>query len=125
MSIKLLPTSVNPADPSQGANGSTRLVPLTPRAITTLGGQTNLVPSAVLPSADTFTWSSSTSQGSANCIYGTPVEDSQSEETGGSVWEYVSGWAWSRPIERTAVSQYLSYAASLIGGNGRLIDVYA
>ena len=106
MSIKLLPASVNPVDPSQAPDVSTSLVPLTQRAITTRAGQIRLV-----PSADAFAWSSSTRRGGANRIYGTPVEDSQSDETGRSGWEYVSGWAWSRPVESTAVAHYLSYAA--------------
>jgi hypothetical protein len=120
MSIKLLPASVNPVDPSQVPDVSTSLVPLTQRAITTRAGQISLV-----PSADAFAWSSSTRQGGANRIDGTPVEDSQSDEARNSGGEYVSGWAWSSPVERTAVAHYLFYAASPSGGNGRLIDLYA
>ena len=120
MSIKLLLASVNPVDPPQAPDVSTSLVPLTQRAISTRAGQISLV-----PSADAFSWSSSTRQGGANLIYGTPVEDSQSDETGRSGWEYLSGWAWSHSVERTAVAHYLFYAASPAGWSGRLIDVYA
>jgi hypothetical protein len=120
MSIKLLPASVNPVDPPQASDVSTSLVPLTQRAITTRAGQISLV-----PSADAFAWSSSTRRGEANHIDATFVEDSQSDETGRSVSEYVSGWAWSRPVESTAVAHYLSYAAHFAGWRGRLIDLYA
>jgi hypothetical protein len=120
MSIKLLPASVNPVDPSQAPDVSTSLAPLTQRAITTRAGQISLV-----PSADAFAWSSSTRRGEANRIYGTLVEDSQSDETGRSGGEYVSGWAWSRTVESTAVAHYLSYAADPAGWRGRLIDLYA
>jgi hypothetical protein len=128
MSIKLLQASVNPVDPSQApdvytdmlTNVSTSLVPLTQRAITTRAGQITLV-----PHADAFAWSSSTRRGNANCIDGTPVEDSQSDVAELSSWEYVSGWAWSRPIENTAIAHYLSYAASFANWSGRLINLYA
>jgi hypothetical protein len=120
MSIKLLPGSVNPVDPSQASDASTSLVPLTQRAITMRAGQISLV-----PSADAFAWSSSTRRGEANRIYGTPVEDSQSDETAGSDWKYVAGWAWSRLLESTAVAHYLFYAADPAGWSGRLIDLYA
>jgi hypothetical protein len=118
--MKLLPASVNPVDPLQAPDVSTSLVPLTQRAITTRAGQISLV-----PSADAFAWSSSTRRGGANFIYGTPVEDSQSDETGPSDAEYVSGWAWNRPVESTAVAHYLSYAAGPAAWSGRLIDLYA
>jgi hypothetical protein len=117
MSIKLLPASVNPVDPP---DVSTSLVPLTHRAITTRAGQITLV-----PSADAFAWSSSTRRGGTNLIYGTPVEDSQSDETGRSGWEYVSRWARSHSVGRTAIAHYLFYAASPAGWSGQLIDVYA
>src|SRR5258708_27311714 len=117
MSINLLAASANPVDPSQLPQMSTALVPLSQRAITTRAGQTSVV-----LSADAFAWSSSMRRGEANLIDGTLVEDSQSDGTGGSGWEYVSGWAWSRPIERTAVAHYLAYAASLASRSGRLID---
>ncbi len=120
MSIKLLPASVNPVDPSQAPDVSTSLVPLTQGAITARAGQIRLV-----PSADAFAWSSSTRRGGTNRIDGTPVEDSQSDETGRSDWEYVSGWAWSLPVESTAVAHYLSYAAGAASWNGRLINLYA
>jgi hypothetical protein len=119
MSIKLLPASANPVDPSHAPDVSTSLVPLTQRAITTRAGQISLV-----PSSDAFAWSSSTRRGEANRIDGTPVEDSQSDETGRSGWESFSGWAWIRPIE-TAIAHYLSHAASSAGWSGGLIDVYA
>jgi hypothetical protein len=117
MSIKLLPASVDPVGPP---DVSTSLVPLTQRAISTRAGQISLV-----PSADAFAWSSSTRRGGANRIYGTPVEDSPSDETGRSGGEYVSGWGWSRPVELTAAAHYLSYATGLANWSGRLIDLYA
>jgi hypothetical protein len=120
MSIKLLPASVNPVDPSQVPDVSNSLVPLAQRAITTPADQISLV-----PSDDAFAWSSWTHQSGVNCINGTPVDDSQSDEAGLSGWEYVSGWAWSRPVELTAIAHYLSYAAGPANGRGRLIDLYA
>jgi len=119
MSIKLLPASANPFDPSPARDVSTSLVPLTQRAIATRAGQISLV-----SSADTFAWSSSTRLDQANWIDGTPVEDSGSDETV-SACEYVSGFAWSRPVESTAIANYLFYAAAPAGWSGRLIDVYA
>lgn len=120
MSIKLLPASVDPVDPSQARDVSTSLVPLTQRAITTHGSQTGPV-----TSADTFTWSSSTRRSAPNVIDATPVEDSDIDETQLPGAEYVSGWAWSRPIEATAVAHYLFYAVGPAAWNGRLISVYA
>jgi hypothetical protein len=120
MSIKLLPASVNPLDAPHAPDVSTGLVPLTQRAITTGAGQISLV-----PSADAFAWSSSTRRGEAPFIHGTPVEDSQSDETGRSGWEYVSGWAWSRLVEGTVIAHYLSYAASPASWGGQLINLYA
>jgi hypothetical protein len=120
MSIKLLPASVNPVDPSQAHDVSTSLVPPTQRAITTRAGQISLV-----PSADAFAWSSSTRRGGPTRISGTPVEDSQSDETGRSGWEYVSGWASNNSVERTAIAHYLSYAAGPASWSARLIDLYA
>ena len=117
MSTRLLLASVNPVDPP---DVSTSLVPLTQRAISTRAGQTSLV-----PSADAFAWSSSMRQGAANRIDGTPVDDSPSDETGRSGWQYLSGWAWSHSVERTAIAHYLFYAASPASWSGRLIDVYA
>jgi hypothetical protein len=116
--MKLLPASVTPVDLSQAPDVSTSLVPLTQRAITTRPGQISIA-----PSADTFAWSPSTRR-EPNLIYGTSVEDSQSDETGRSRGEYVSGWAWTRPVERTAVAHYLFYAAGPVSRR-RLIDVYA
>jgi hypothetical protein len=120
MSIKLLPAFVNSGDAAQAADGATGLVPLTRRAIAMRTGQISHG-----PSVDDFAWSSLTGRRGANVISGTPVEDSQSGETGRSGGEYVSGWAWSRPVERTAVAQYLAYAVGLGGWRGRLVDVYA
>jgi hypothetical protein len=120
MSIKLLPASVNPADPSQMSNVSNSLVPLAQRAISIGTGQISLV-----PSADAFAWSSSTRQGVATSIDGTPVENSDNDAMGGSDCEYVSGWAWSSPAQRTAAAQYLSYATRPAVWNGWLIDLYA
>jgi len=118
--MKLLPASVNPVDPSQALDVSNSLVPLAARAITTPACQGSLV-----PSVDAFTWSPGTRQGGANWISGTFVEDSESDETGRSSGEYVSGWAGSSPVERTVVAHYLSYAAAPANGRGRLIDLYA
>jgi hypothetical protein len=120
MSIKLLPASVNPVDPSAAFDVSTSLVPLSQRAIATRAGQISLA-----PSADNFTWSSSMRPAASNLISGTVVEDSQSDETGTSLGEYVSGWTGSRPIESTAATHYLFYAAAPAAWNGRLINVYA
>jgi hypothetical protein len=118
MSIKLLPASVNPIDPP---DVSTSLVPLTPRALATRAG-----PISIVPSADAFAWSSSsTRQRGANNIDATPVEDSQSDATTGSGWESLSGWAWSHSVELTAVAHYLFYAATPASWKGLLIDVYA
>ena len=119
MSIKLLPASVSSVDPSQALDVSTSLVPLTQRAIATRAGQISLV-----SSADTFSWSSSKRLNQANWIDGIPVEDFQSDGTV-SASEYVSGWAWSRPIESTAVATYLFYATARAGWSGQLINVYA
>jgi hypothetical protein len=121
MSIKLLPASVNPVNPPQPPDASTSLVSLPQRAITTRASQITLV-----PSADAFAWSPSTRRGEANRIDATFGEDSQSDGTGHSAWEYLSaGWAWSRSVQRTAVAHYLSYAAGSAGWSGRLIDLYA
>ena len=119
MSIKLLPASVNPVDPSQASEVSASLVPLTQRAVTAQAGQSRLV-----PSGDTFSWSHSTRQHEANWIDGTFVEDSQSDATA-SAGEYVSGLAWSRPVASTAIAHYLFYSAALTRWSGRLIDLYA
>ena len=135
MSIKLLPASVTPGEPSQAPDValdvSTCLAPLTQRAVTTQGGLGSLV-----PSADTFASSSSTTSsahwGEAPFIDAMPVEDSpspkMSDETSdqtGFGWEYVSGWAWSGLVAGTAIAQYLLYAASPISWSARLINVYA
>ena len=119
MSIKLLPASVNSVDASQALDVSTSLVPLTQRAIATRAGQISLV-----PSADTFSSSSSRRPNRANWIDAIPVEDSQNDATV-SASEYVSGWAGSRPVESTAIASYLFYAAARAGWSGQLINVYA
>jgi hypothetical protein len=118
MSIKLLPASVNPLNPSQPPDVSTGLAPLTQRAIATRTGQISLVPSA-------DAWSSSTRRSQPNVIHGTFLDDSPSDDTGRSLGEYVSGWSWTRSVESTAVAHYLSYAAGLAAWKGRLIDLYA
>jgi hypothetical protein len=126
MSMKLLPAAVNPVDPSQVADlsndVSNSLVPVAQRAITMQADQ-----SSIVPSADTFTWSSSARPSRTNWIDATPVDedDSQSDATGSAAAEYVSGWSGSYPIERTAVAYYLFYAAAPANGNGQLINVYA
>ncbi len=120
MSIKLLPASVDSVDSSQASEVSTSLVPVTQRAISTRASQISLV-----PSGDAFAWSASTRRGEANWIYGTPVEDSQSDAAGDSGGEYVSGWAWSRPVESTAIAHYLLYAGGPAGWSGRLVNLYA
>lgn len=120
MPIKLLPASVNPVPPSQATDVSTSLVPLTQRALITRADQTSLAAPAAV-----FAWSSSSRRGETNRIDATPVDDSQSDDTGHSGVEYVSGWAWSRPIESTAIAHYLSYAGGPARWNGWLINVYA
>jgi len=125
MSIKLLPASANPVDPLDVSTGlvpftSTSLVPFTQRAIIRQASQIS-----VAPSADTFAWSSSTRQGGANRINGTPLQNSQSDDSERSGWQYLSGWAWSHSVERTAVAHYLFYAAGPSSWSGRLIDLYA
>lgn len=124
MSIKLLPASVNPVGPLPAPDVSTSLVPLADRTITARAGQTGLI-----PTSDAFAWSSLPHRAEPNRIEATFAEDSQADsqtdETGPSPWEYVSGWAFSRPVEITAVAHYLSYAAGLAGWNGRLINLYA
>lgn len=117
MSIKLLPSSLSPIEP-QVPDASNSLV---------LVHETRIAPGVrqipLVPSADTFAWSSGT-RSQANWIDGKPVEDSQGDETASSNWEYVSG-AWSYPVGRTAVAQYLSYAANAANSRGRMINLYA
>jgi hypothetical protein len=119
MSMKLLPVSVDPVDPSQASDGSASLVLLTHRAITAPAGQISLVP------FDAFARPSSPRRGQANVIYGTPVEDPDLDETTNSYAEYVSVWAGSYSVERTAIAHYLFYAAGPTGWIWRLINVYA
>ena len=121
--MNLLPASVDLVDSvdlSQASDLSTSLVPRTLRAITTQGGQSGLV-----PSADAFAWPSSTRRSEANFIDGTPVEDSDSDETVYSSAEYVSGWSGSNSVERMAIAQYLANAAGPAVWSGRLINLYA
>ncbi len=120
MTIKLLPASVIPVDPLQAPDGSTSIVPVTQRAIAARTGQITVV-----PPADAFAWSSSTRRGDVPFIHGTLVEDSQSDETGRSAWQYLSGLAWSGLVESTAIAHYLSSAANPANWSGRLIDLYA
>jgi hypothetical protein len=135
MPIKLLAASVNPFEPPQAHDGSTSLVPVTPRAITERTGQISVV-----SSADVFAWSSSARRGEAPFIHGTLVERSQNEDiqnedtqneatqngdAGRSGWQYVSGLAWSGLIESTAIAHYLFGAANPASWGGRLIDLYA
>jgi hypothetical protein len=124
MEIRLLPAPVDPPESSGAADVSTSLVPVGRGALATRAG----AGSDLVHCADIYGWSSPAERGEAPRIYGTPVEEPQSENASGmgsSAWEYVYGWAWSPPIERTATAHYLMYAAIPKAGNGRLIDVYA
>lgn len=120
MSIKLLPASVNPVDPSNASEATISLVPPTRSTIATRAAQI-----AVVPSADSFAWSSSTHRGQPPFIHGTVVENAQSDDTGDSDSEYLSGWGWTHSVESTAIAHYLFYAASLASWSGRLINLYA
>jgi hypothetical protein len=117
--MKLLPASVNPVDP-RVPDVSTSLVPLALRTISTRAGQISLV-----SPADAFAWSSSTRRDGVKRIDATPVEDSQSDATGRSGAEYVSGPAWSHSVERTAVAHYRFYATASAVWGGHLISLYA
>ena len=120
MAMKLL-AALNAVDPSLTPDVSISLVALTQRAIVTRAGQTS-----VARPGDAFVRSSSTLLGEAKRISGTPVEDSQSDGTatsGGG--EYISGWRWSPPVERTAIAHYIFYASGLARWSGRLINLYA
>jgi hypothetical protein len=123
MVIRLLPASVDPPD-STGTAASTSLV-LVNRALATRVS----TPSDSGYPADSYAWSAPAGRAGAHRIYGTPVEDSQGDgasgETRSSAWEYVSGSAWSPPVERTAAAHYLMYAARFTSGNGQLLNVYA
>jgi hypothetical protein len=118
MSMKLLPASVSPVDPPE-PDVSNSLVPVAQRAITVQGG-----PSSVVPSAGAFTRSSRSRRAAANWIDATPVDDPQSDEAASAV-EYLPAWAWSDPIERTAIAHYLFYAAGFASGIGWLVNLYA
>ncbi len=124
MSIKLL-QAVNPVEPPLAPDVSSSLVPLTQRAIGTRDGQVISVPSAPVPSADAFSWSSSTRRGEASFIPATVVEDSQSDESENAASQYVTGWAWSRFVGSTAAAIYRSYANGPTNWSGRLINLYA
>jgi hypothetical protein len=105
-------------DTSPVPDVSRSLARLAPRALTS--------PSqAGLASSDAFSCSSSRRYNGPYCIDGMPLEEHQSEGTGGSDWEYVSGWAFSSQAQRTAVAQYLSSAMGSAGWNGRLVNLYA
>ena len=124
--MKLLPAAVNPVEPSPVPDVSTSLAPLTQRAISARAGQVSLARSAnLVSSANTFGWSSSTRQGGATRIDGTVVEDPQSDEGRRSSWEYVSAWAGSFSVERSAIAHYLFNTGGVAGWSGRLIDLYA
>jgi hypothetical protein len=121
MSMKLLPAAVDAVNPSQPSDVSTSLVPLTQRAITARANQISLA-----PAAPAFAGSHSPRQSSRNRFSGPPVEDSQSDRTARSPWQYLSaGWAWSHSVQRTAIAHYFSYAADRAGWSGGLIDLYA
>jgi hypothetical protein len=120
MSIKLLPASVNTVEAPSATEVSASLVAGTPRAIASRPNQA--IP---IPAADVFTWSFSTRRGEPKFIHGTLVEDSQSDEAGPSTWEYVSGWAWGRLVESTAIAHYLTYASAPAKWGGQLINLYA
>lgn len=120
MSMKLLPASVNPVDPSRAPDVSNSLVPLAQQAISTRGGQISID-----SSSDAFTWSARNRPAGLNWIDATPVEDSQSDEAGRPAVEYLSGWAWSSPIERIAIAHYLSYTAAATNGRGQFVNLYA
>ncbi len=125
MVIRLLPASVGPPEfTGCGAEVSTSLVPYTRGAVATRVD----AHSEIAQSGDTYIWSIPP-RGEPYRIYGTPVEDSESEnasgESGDAAGEYVSGSWWSRPIERTAAALYSVYAAISTAGSGQLIDVYA
>jgi hypothetical protein len=124
MMIKLLP-EVHSPDTSGEAGVSTSLVPYAHGAVVTHGSAS----SDIVPAPDTYTWSTSTGRGAAPRIYGTPVEDSESEdgseEAGRSAWEYVSGSWWGPSIERAATALYSMYSGMLTAGSGQLVNVYA
>jgi hypothetical protein len=125
MVIKLLPASVHSPDTSGEASASTSLVPYARGAVAGRGNGS----SEIVPTYDTYAWSTPTRRGAAPRIYGTPVEDSEgedaSDETGRSAWEYVSGSWWGPSIERAATALYSMYSGMLTAGSGQLVNVYA
>jgi len=126
MVIRLLPASVDPPElTGAGAEVSTSLAPYTRGTIAPSVDAHN----EIAQPGDTYIWSVPAVRSAPYRIYGTPVEDSESEnasgESGDAAGEYVSGSWWSRPIERTAAALYSVYAAISTVGSGQLIDVYA
>jgi hypothetical protein len=118
MGIKLLPALTNPPDLSGTPDMSTGLVPAARSPLATQVGKGNDIGRP----GDTYAWSSSATVGRTNRIYGTPVEDSDTQRA--SDGEYVSALGSSPPIARAAVAHYLMFARFPVG-NGRLLDVYA
>jgi hypothetical protein len=126
MSMKLLPAAMDPIDPLNVPDASNKLVPLGQRAIGVVGDQSGVFTADAFP-LSSFTLSSRNRAGGANWIDAVPVEDSESDEAGRVAVEYVSGWDWgsSLSIGRSVIAHYLSYAAGLMNGRGRLVDLYA
>jgi hypothetical protein len=125
MVIKLLPASVPAPDSPDEASASTSLVSYARGAVPTRANAS----SEIAPASDTYVWSTPPGRGTVPRIYGTPVEDSESEdasdETGRSAWEYVSGSWWGPSIERAATALYSMYSGMLTAGSGQLLNVYA
>jgi hypothetical protein len=131
MAMKLLPAPANPVEPSSVADLSNGLVPAQ-RAIRVRADQVGVV-----PAGDAFTWSSRNratganrsdpSWSDPNWIDAIPVEESDSDEAARVAVEYVSGWDWGSSISvgRSVIAHYLSYAAGLVNGRGRWVDLYA
>ncbi len=117
MGIRLLLASTNPPDPSGATEVSTGLVPIASSALAARLGKGNETSRPV----DTYVWSSTAGASRGNHIYGTPVEDSDTQRV--ATGEYVSAWGSIPPIARTAVAHYLMYARFPLG-TGQLIDVY-
>ena len=125
MVIKLLPASVHAPDSPGYTSASTSLVPYARGAVPARANAS----SEIAPTTDTYAWSTAPGRGAAPRIYGTPVEDSESEdasdETGRSAWEYVSGSWWGPSIERAATALYSMYSGMLTAGSGQMINIYA
>ena len=120
MPIKLLPASVNPLDLSHQPDASASLAPLPQSAIIA-----RAVQATHSTAGDAFARSSSARRSEPKFIHGTPVEDSQSNDSGPSAWEYVSAWASRHLVENTVIAHYRSYATAPAIWNGRLINLYA